>query len=136
MTMLEERKMILEMLAGGDITVEEAERLLGALGEDNTPPGSPIPAAEGGVKPKRLVVLVKKDDIVKTNVRIPFTLVRFGLKMGAKYGGDNDEVNNTLRDLDVDEILRELENGEITLPYKMVDVQDEEKNETVEVILE
>jgi len=80
--MQSERKKILEMLADGKISVDEAERLLAAIYEDidaqqNT-------AASTTRKPKYLRVLIEpKSDNAKgerVNVRVPINLIRAGLK--------------------------------------------------------
>ncbi|MDL2234193.1 hypothetical protein LJC63_11540 [Ruminococcaceae bacterium OttesenSCG-928-L11] len=135
--MNEERTIILQMLKDGDITIEEAERLLDAIKVSTS---DALAVSEGvtvGTKPKRLIVRVFEHGISKVNVRVPFSLVKIGLKMGTKFaanGEGNDEVNRALHDIDFDELLSEIESGEITLPYKIVDVEDGDK--VVEVILE
>lgn len=79
--MNEERKKILEMVANGKISVEEAERLLNALYDDVD---SEQQTEYRKNKPKYLRVLVepksesRKGDHV--NVRIPINLIRAGLK--------------------------------------------------------
>jgi hypothetical protein len=79
--MEEERKKILEMLASGKISVEEAERLLAAVydNSDSTEQGT-----VSGKKPKYLRVLVEpktdNPDGERVNVRVPINLIRAGLK--------------------------------------------------------
>ncbi len=82
--MNEQRKQILEMVAEGKITVDEAERLIDAL--DDTPAqnaGPPEP------KPKRLkylrVLVDSRDDgdQAHVNVRIPIQLLRAGVKLAS-----------------------------------------------------
>ena len=90
--MSEDRARILNMLAGGKITAEEAERLLDAL--DSRQPDSGAAAAGSGpslVKgdptpllnalPKFLHVKVDGDAGEKVDVKIPLALVRSGLKL-------------------------------------------------------
>ncbi len=78
--MNEERKKVLEMLASGKISVDEAERLLAAL-EDNA-----AREKSGGIpgKPKYLRVLVEPKSGAqggdRVNVRVPINLIRAGLK--------------------------------------------------------
>jgi hypothetical protein len=76
--MQEERKKILEMVASGQISVDEGERLLAALQEE----GSSFETT--GRKPKYLRVLVepKADDPdgERVNIRVPVNLIRAGLK--------------------------------------------------------
>ncbi len=83
--MSEERRRILDMLAGGKITPDEAERLLDALGQNRPEPS--VPAVESAEpirdRPKYLRVQVSpkngKGDSV--NVRIPLLLIRTGIKL-------------------------------------------------------
>jgi len=88
--MSETRRQVLEMLAAGKITAEEADRLIAALERD-------IPAAaaqpEAGTRPsfkaKYLRVIVESDDPneshgpVKVNTRVPMQLLRAGVKLAA-----------------------------------------------------
>ena len=86
--MNEERRKILDMLAQGKITAEEAEKLLDAVGD----PGSGTGAAPGtdaaGRRPwKYLRVQVdpgpKSESGDRVNIRVPFKLIRAGLKFAA-----------------------------------------------------
>jgi hypothetical protein len=83
--MSEERKKILEMLAGGKINVDEAERLLSALSEDTA--SYKVDTAGSVSKPKYLRVLVEpvsdKSKGDRVNVRVPLNLIRAGLKWAA-----------------------------------------------------
>ncbi|HHN46452.1 MAG TPA: hypothetical protein ENN09_03325 [Planctomycetes bacterium] len=71
--MSEERKKVLEMLGAGKISVEEAERLLGAIGEAKTAKG-------GGAAPRYLRVTVESLKGDNVNVRVPMQLIRAGMK--------------------------------------------------------
>ena len=72
--MSEERKKVLEMLAAGKITAEEAEKLLDKLSSNasnetagaKTPPAS---AATGTAKPKYLRIVVDQPGHKEVNVR-------------------------------------------------------------------
>ncbi|MDD8012548.1 MAG: hypothetical protein PHX05_03625 [Acidobacteriota bacterium] len=96
--MNEERRKILEMLADKKISVDDAEKLLAAVGE--TPP-----AAAGGVAkgPRYLRVLVepapgsKEGD--RVNIRVPLNLVRAGLKFASFIPPQvQDRVNSELKE--------------------------------------
>jgi hypothetical protein len=89
--MSEDRARILNMLAGGKITAEEAENLLDAL-DSNRPEktasagsagsvfkGDPTPLLEA--LPKFLHVKVDGDAGEKVDVKVPLALVRSGLKL-------------------------------------------------------
>lgn len=78
--MSSERKRILEMVSQKKITVDEAERLLTALGDSS---GSEA-AVSDKKRPKYLRVLVEpagpKSDGDRVNVKVPMNLIRAGLK--------------------------------------------------------
>jgi len=85
--MSETRRQVLEMLAAGKITADEAERLIAAL-EKDAPSASPSAAPEiGRAKPKYLRVVVDSDNPaedhgpVRVNTRIPMQLLRAGVKL-------------------------------------------------------
>jgi len=94
--MNEEKRKVLDMLAQGKITVEEAEKLLTAIGD---PSEESAPSAGGKKQWKYLRVLVEpgpgSENNDKVNIRIPFKLIRAGLKFAAfiprEYQGKVDE---------------------------------------------
>jgi hypothetical protein len=81
--MRETRRQVLEMLAAGKITTEEADRLIAALEKDV----SPAAESRSAVKPKYLRVIVESDDPaeshgpVRVNTRVPMQLLRAGVKL-------------------------------------------------------
>ena len=75
--MSDESRRILEMLAGGKVTVVEAERLLRALGAAGE---AGADAAAAPKPPKYLRVLVQ-DGEDNVNIRVPLGLVRAGMKL-------------------------------------------------------
>ncbi|HTW48047.1 MAG TPA: hypothetical protein VMD92_08865 [Acidobacteriaceae bacterium] len=95
--MNEGRRQILELLAAGKITADEAERLIAAL----EGPGSGVPAASAAgsgdagtaakPRPKYLRVLVEADESMTglkggtttVNVRVPMQLLRAGVRLAA-----------------------------------------------------
>lgn len=96
--MNENRKQILEMLAAGKVTADEAERLLAALDpETATGAGSQSAAGGNGTKsagpkpgPRYLRVLVEADEsmtgnkgLTTVNVRVPMQLLRAGVRLAA-----------------------------------------------------
>ena len=96
--MNENRRQILEMLAAGKITADEADRLLAALEpETNAAPagstnGSGNGAIAAGAKahPKYLRVMVKADESATgmkgpttVNVRVPMQLLRAGVRLAS-----------------------------------------------------
>jgi hypothetical protein len=83
--MNEERKKILSMLAEGRISTEEAEALLDSVASRahaSTEAGGKAPPAN----PKYLRVVVEGDHGPhggKVNVRVPFNLIRAGIRLAA-----------------------------------------------------
>lgn len=96
--MNDNRRQILEMLAAGKITADEAERLLAALDPDaGSPSASTTQASASGARttatktvPKYLRVLVEADEsmtgnkgLTTVNVRVPMQLLRAGVRLAA-----------------------------------------------------
>lgn len=98
-----ESRRILEMLAEGKITVEEAEQLLRAV----APEGSLQPAG-GKPQPQFLRVSVHKnaDGGVRekdVNVRVPLSMIKAGMRLGALMpGAIGEQVNRRLRERGLD----------------------------------
>ena len=83
--MNEQRKDILDMLAEGKITAEEAEQLIAALERDQPPA-----LASSGVRPKgkakylRLMVDTNENgEPGRVNARVPLQLLRAGVRLAA-----------------------------------------------------
>jgi hypothetical protein len=86
--MSEHRRQILQMLADGKISADEAERLISAI-EQPTSSTSPdgTSTSAGKARPKYLRVLVDSEDDgghegpTKVNVRVPMQLLRAGVRL-------------------------------------------------------
>ena len=84
--MSENRRQILEMLAQGRISADEAERLIAALGRDQGT-GS-FTTAPARSRAKYLRILVEAADKfrdgnpTKVNIRVPMALIRAGVRLG------------------------------------------------------
>jgi hypothetical protein len=89
--MSENRRRILDLLAAGKITADEAEQLVSALPEStqpSAPNGGPTPGPSG--KYLRIEVLKPAHDGVrekKVNIRVPVAVLRSGLKLGSLMRG-------------------------------------------------
>ena len=83
--MNEQRKDVLDMLAEGKITAEEAEQLIAALERDQPPAAASLDARpKGKAKYLRVVVDALEDgEPVKVNVRVPLQLLRAGVRLAA-----------------------------------------------------
>jgi SHOCT-like protein len=97
--MNEQRKEILQMLAEGKVTAEEAEQLIAALDRSQPNTGGADGRPKG--RPKYLRVLVDSnedtDGPVRVNVRIPMQLLRAGVRLTSlippsALGHANDEL--------------------------------------------
>ena len=130
--MNEERKKILEMLSKGKISVEEAERLITALSENQE--GNQKQTSDSG-KLNYLRVLVEESgpNGDKVNVRVPLNLIRAGLKWASLIPKDaQSKVENAFHEKgmkmdfenmtkeDIEDLISNL--GELT-----VDVEGKEK---------
>ena len=103
--MNEHRREILEMLATGKITSDEAERLIAALDKGQSL-GAVSAAAESASppRPKYLRVLVEAEDAgedgpVKVNVRVPMQLLRAGVRLAGLIPAQAlDYVNEAMKE--------------------------------------
>jgi hypothetical protein len=107
----EERRRILNMLAEGKLSAEQADKLLEALGNQPAPlaRGNNVPAPNLPERdPKYLRVLVEGNDdehpgTGKVNVRVPFTLIRAGMRLAALLPtAAHEPINRALRENGVD----------------------------------
>ena len=98
--MNDNRRQVLEMLANGKITAEEAERLIAALERSSNGAGATAMSEADKVKYLRVLVDTKDplDGPTKVNVRVPMQLLRAGVRLtGVIPASAREEVNNALR---------------------------------------
>jgi hypothetical protein len=101
--MNENRRQILDMLAAGQITVDEAERLIAAL-EKGQPASGAGSEAQAKPKPKylRVVVAGQRDGTAEAkvvNIRVPMQLLRAGVRLTSLIPDQaRIRVNEALRD--------------------------------------
>jgi hypothetical protein len=84
--MSEERRQVLEMLSQGKINVQEAEQLLQAVVSPQEASG------DRKVEPRYFRILVNKParegkKAEAVNIRVPMTVIRGGLRLGALFPG-------------------------------------------------
>ena|SRR2546422_7029704 len=131
----EEGKQILQLLAEGKIDVEQAYRLLRALGdvderaprpprEPSPPPGPPGPPGQRG---RILRIRVTEDGEQKVNVAIPLAIARIGKMKLASSGLVRGHLGKF--GIDLDELLKSVD-----FPGKIVDIADDE--DRVEIYVE
>ena len=126
--MSEEKRLILEMVKEGKISVEEAEQLL-----EKANPGEPIDDTTGVKKPdskKFLRVRVTEEDKVKANIKIPIGLAKVGLKIIPK-----EKLTVNGEQIDVDEILRMIKEG-TEGEVVNIDAEDKGKNYKINIFID
>lgn len=133
--MSEDRSRILNLLAEGKISADEAERLLDALGTRGAgAPAATEPAIKGDpgplldAMPKFLYVKVNAENGDTVDVKIPIALVRSGLKLTSLIPPQAmDQINDSmsehgmsvdfsnLKPEDIDELVEALREMEISV---------------------
>ncbi|HLK26371.1 MAG TPA: hypothetical protein VKT30_17070 [Caulobacteraceae bacterium] len=131
----EDRKRILDLLAEGRITADEAERLIAALSGEPAGARANDGAAFGPRRsPKHLRVIVEANETgspTKVNVRVPMQLLRAGVRLGGLIPRHaRDQVNEALADQGIDIDIGKLkpENLEELIEHLQdfaVDIDDE-----------
>ncbi|HEU5413842.1 MAG TPA: hypothetical protein VFW31_08805 [Candidatus Angelobacter sp.] len=92
--MNENRREILEMLASGKITSDEAERLISAIEDDKGVPSGASLNAEPSSKPRPKYLRVVVEDTrrngepTQVNVRVPMQLLRAGVRLASLIPAD------------------------------------------------
>jgi hypothetical protein len=130
----EEGKQVLQLLAEGKIDVEQAYRLLRALGdvEEGTPRPPrgtfpPTPPTPPGARGRILRIRVTENGEQKVNVAIPLAIARVGKMKLASSGLVRGHLGKF--GIDLDELLRTVD-----FPGKIVDIADDE--DRVEIFVE
>lgn len=111
--MSEERKRILSMLAEGKISTDEAEELLRALTVDK----DKNVTARKDAKFLRVRV-IEAGGKTKVNVNVPLSLAKIALK----FIPDDAKEQMASKSIDLDEIIKEIQNG--APAGKIVEVDD------------
>ena len=126
--MSEEKRMILEMVKDGKITIEEAEKLL-----EKANPVETLEITRKKKKPnskKFLRVRVSEDGKVTANVNIPIALAGVGLNLIPKKKLKIDG-----KQIDLDHILQLIEDG-TEGELVNVDTEDEGKEVKVKIFID
>lgn len=124
---MDDRQRILELLASGQITVEQATELLNAL----EVPTSPTPPAKPKSTAKMLRILVDKEGEAKVQVNVPAGLARFAMQFVPKETRKELQAQG----INLDELLGVLRKNEFP-EGRLVDVEAGEKGESARVIIE
>ena len=134
----DEGKQVLKLLADGKIDVEQAYRLLRALGDIDerprptppfppTAPTAPEPPTPPGARGRILRIRVTEAGQQKVNVAIPLAIARVGKMKLASSGLVRGHLSKF--GIDLDELLRTIE-----YPGRFVDIADDE--DRVEIFVE
>jgi len=123
MALHEERMRILQMIQDGHVTAEEGAKLLSAL-KASSQEGAGTKCAQ----PRwfRVRVTDQSTGKNKVNVNLPLALVDVGIKMGARFLPEDE-------DIDFSEVAAAIRSG---AQGKIIDVLDKEDNERVEIFIE
>ena len=118
-----ERMQILQMIQDGQVSASEGAKLLAALKT-----GSQASDAPERAEPRwfRVRVTDQRTGKTKVNVNLPLALVDVGIKMGARFLPEDE-------DLDFAEIAAAIRSG---TQGKIMDILDEEDEERVEIFVE
>ncbi|MBU1702600.1 MAG: DUF2089 domain-containing protein [Candidatus Eisenbacteria bacterium] len=142
---MSERKQILDMLAAGTITPEEAERLLDKLKSSESGSFETKSYAEGFQSktnerrttgtPKFLRVLVNSKNGETVNIRVPLALIRTGIKLGAMLP-DEAKIKLNEKGIDLSQ-FQGLEQDELLEALKTLSIDiDSSNGDVVKVFCE
>ena len=129
-TVNEENLKILRMIEERRITAEQGAQLLASGSKPASEvavAATPAPATKSGkTRWFRVLVTDTASDKVRVSVRLPLSLVKWGMKVGGQFAPE-------VKGIDVDE-LSEILNSETD--GKLVEVMDEEDGEHVQIFIE
>jgi polyhydroxyalkanoate synthesis regulator phasin len=129
--MSDHRREILEMLAGGKITADEAERLIAALAEESPAPSSSGRAPKAKAKYIRITVDAESDAgkaPTKINIRVPIQLLRAGVRLAGLIPAQaRQHVEEAMRDYGVAADLSEIK------PDNLEEIVDQLQDLTIDV---
>jgi hypothetical protein len=110
--MSDDTRRILDLVAQGKVTVDEAQQLLGAIDAPSAEVAAPATGAEESERPKARWLRISIHKTGKeghrdkdVNIRVPIAIVKTGMRLGALIPGlTGDQVARKMREkgLDVD----------------------------------
>jgi hypothetical protein len=107
----DDTRRILDLLAEGKITVEEADQLLKAVGAATAPePAGDAPAGEAAAPPRWIRINVRKPanenrKAKDVNIRVPVAVMKGGIRLGAiiaSFAGEKAAQRMRERGMDLD----------------------------------
>ena len=124
--MSEERTRILQMVSQGQIDAAQGVELLNALNTSKQPDRPPQSSGSANAHWFRVRVTDLETGRTRVNVNIPFSLVRAGIKLGARFSPE-------MAGVEWDELVAAIDEGALG---QIVDVEDIESGEKVQVYVE
>ena len=132
--MSEERQKILNMLAEGKITADDAEKLLDALNKRESTEVEEKSVHKGKMKFLKIQVEPKSGEKKdKVNIKIPLQIIRAGIKLGSVIPGEaKDRINEALQEkgiaLDINDLKGDSIEGILeSLSEMSIDVDDDDE---------
>lgn len=125
--MSDDRRRVLDLLAQGKITVDEADQLLRALGATpaaEPPAASASASGDASKKPRYIRIAVHKpangrDAAEDINIRVPVPMIKGGMRLGALLPGFiGDRIASRLRERGVDFDLTKLDPAAIQAMFQ------------------
>jgi hypothetical protein len=100
--MSDDTRRILDLLASGKVTVDEADRLLDAIGAApvRADPGGPAAAGRRTARFLRIAVQKPGNECRperQVTIRVPLSMVRSGMRLGAMIPGYGEAISERLR---------------------------------------
>ena len=124
--MSEERARILQMVSEGKIDAAQGVELLNALKTSKQPDLPAQGSGSGSANWFRVRVTDMETGRTRVNVNIPFSLVKAGIKLGARFSPE-------MAGVEWDELIAAIDEGALG---QIVDVEDIESGEKVQVYVE
>jgi len=131
MNQADETRKIIDLLADGKITAEEAERLMKALGTKTSTPK----------KGRKIVFRITEEGEInpKINIAIPIVLAKIGFKFIPEDAFLNASVNGSNFDfssINWHEIVQMASNGEIGDLFNLDVEEDDGRNKSIRIFVE
>jgi len=128
---MDEKKKILEMVKKGKISVDEAERLLNALGNDADKPKSAVVSSSGKAVKGKLRIEVDSNDGDKVRIALPLKLASTLKSMIPKQASEQ----MTAEGIDINLLLDSLNEGLDSIDEDLVNIKSND-GDTVRIYVD
>lgn len=116
---MDEKKKILEMVKKGKISVDEAERLLNALGTDGDKPKQAVVPASGKALKGKLRIEIDSNDGDKVRIAVPLKLASMIKGMIPKQASEQMSAEG----IDLNVLLESLDEGLDSIDEDLVNIE-------------